>query len=180
MATTYAYAKTNTKTRIEFILNHFRSALCRLTEYTSSEIDEILEGIKNEEIESLEFIGYQIINDKHIVFVRVKLSLDFDEHHKLKSSQPLITYENKFEDENSPEIFGFIHLAQQTIKRQNLASTTFYGYTKSVRENPRKLKEVRIKYGTSPNDIAYDYSQLTQIAKCKSPEAPELSAECHL
>ena len=106
--------------------------------------------------------------------------MDFDEHHILSSTQPLITYENKFDDDISPEIYGLINLMQQTVKNENLASTTFYGYTKSVHESPQKLNEVRVKYGTSPCQISYDYSQLTQAEKCTSPEASELSAECHM
>ena len=180
MTTANTRAATYTKIRIEFVLNHFRSALSRLTEFSKDEIDKILDAIRNEDIESLEFVGYTTENTKRVVYVQLKLCLDLDEHHKLSSNQPLITYASKFDDECSPEIYGFICLVQDQIKSKKLKTTTFFGYTKLVRESPQRLKAIRRKLGTSPTEISYDYSQLTQEERSISPEAPELSAECRL
>ena len=180
MATTYASTVTNTATRIEFILNHFRCALRRLTNLNKEETEKILDGIRNEEIESLTFIGYHYSNHENIVQVKIILRLDWDEHHKLRSQKPIITYKNNFDEGTSPEIYGLIQTAQDTIERENLISTMFYGYAPTIWRNTQKLAYVREKYGTSPNRTIYNYSQLSQVEKSNSPEAPELSAECHL
>lgn len=180
MANTYTNTKTNTATRIEFVLNHFRSTLYRLTNLKEREIEVILDGIRREEIESLEFIGYNRINNKNVVYVKLELSIDWDEHHNLKSREPLIKYSNKFEDGSSPEIFGLIYLTQQTIQNKKLTCQMLYGYSKAIRSDFQRLTQIRKKYGTSPSNTTYDYSNLNQTENCRSPEAPELGARCQL
>lgn len=177
---TRTQSKTKTNTRIGFILNHFRSALSRLTDYDSRQIKDILDGIENEEIASLDFIGYIPKPDKKEVFVRLQLAVDWDEHHRLKKEQPKIIYDNKFDEGNCPEIYGLIVLTQNTIVEKQLKSCVLYGYSDHVRKNSMLLATARKKYGTSPTSVEYDYSRLKYSESCNSPEVPELSAQCDL
>ena len=177
-----AFTRTNThtETRIKFILNHYRTALNRLSNLSKNEIETVLDGIENEEIESLEFIGFIPKSDADEVVVSLKLSVDWDEHHNLKTKQPKIIYENKFDEGNSPEIFGLIILTQDTIKEYSLNSCVLYVYSKKMRHDKELLQNARKKYGTSPITRQYDYSKLKYDQFCNSPEARELSAYCRI
>ena len=117
---THTDSRTKTNTRMDFIVNHFRSALKRLTNYDDNEISEILWGIENEEISSLDFIGFIPKSDKNEVCVRLQLSVDWDEHHRLKKETPTVIYESKFDEGNSPEIYGMIIMTQNTIEKSPL------------------------------------------------------------
>lgn len=180
MTTTKTKTKTQTNTRIEFILNHFRSALKRLTDFDNNQIKEVLDGIENEEIASLDFIGYIPQQDKNDVYVRLQLAVDWDEHHRLRREQPKITYDNKFDEGNCPEIYGLIMMTQNTIEKKKLRSSVLYSYSDHIRSNKVALAAARKKYGTSPASVEYDYSRLKHSESCYSPEAPELSATCDL
>ena len=180
MAKTQTKTKTQTSTRIKFIVNHFRSALNRLTDYDSNTISEILDGIENEEIESLDFIGYIPKDSKNDVYVRLQLAVDWDEHHQLKKEQPTITYDNKFEENTCPEIYGLILLTERTIEENNLKVSVLYGYSNNVWSNTNALALARKKYGTSPSKVEYDYSALKYSESCNAPEAHELYVECYM
>lgn len=177
-----AFTRTNTHTdtRIKFIQNHFRAALNRLSNLSRKEIENILDGIENEEIESIEFIGFIPKIDIDEVIVSLKLTVDWDEHHNLRNTQPKITYDNKFDEGNSPEIYGLIILTEQTIKNHNLDSCQFFVYSTKIRQNKELLNIARRKYGTSPTTCQYDYSKLKYDEFCNSPEAKELSAYCRI
>lgn len=180
MATTKTKTNTQTNTRIEFILNHFRSALKRLTNFDNQQITEVLDGIENEEIASLDFIGYIPQHGKNDVYVRLQLAVDWDEHHRLRKEQPKITYDNRFDEGSCPEIYGLIMMTQNTIEKNKLMSSVLYGYSDHIRNNKIALTAARKKYGTSPTSTEYDYSRLKRSESCYSPEAPELSAKCDL
>lgn len=132
MTTTRTKTNTQTNTRIEFIINHFRSALKRLTDLDDYRITEVLDGIENEEIASLDFIGYIPLHDKNDVYVRLRLAVDWDEHHRLRKEQPQITYDNRFDEGSCPEIYGLIMMTQNTIENNKLMSGVLYCYSDHI------------------------------------------------